>query len=281
MKHRYLSEQDMTAYCRYLRREDRSKPTIEKYRRCVARFVRWLDGRRVTKELVLEWKELQIARGYAASTINTGISALNGLFRFLGWRDYHIRFLRIQRKIFRDPNRELTRDEYRRLCAAAREGGNETAALLMETIACTGIRVSEVQYITIENISRGRADILMKGKVRTILLPRKLCNRLLRYAKKKHISHGVVFCRSCGSALGRHWIWATMKALCPQAEVKPSHVFPHNLRHLFATTYYQAYHDIVKLADILGHSSLETTRIYLLTTGAEHQQQLNHLHLLN
>lgn len=277
MDKRTLSKEQITAYDRWLQAEERAPATAEKYLRNVNAFFVWLGGRAVTKETVTGWKEHLLSHRYAPSTINAGLSALHGFFRFLGWEECRTRFLRIQRRIFRDPARELTRAEYNRLIAAARGRGKERLALTMETICATGIRVSEVQYITVESARSGRAEISLKGKIRVILLSSKLCRKLLKYAKKQKIVSGEIFLTENGKGLSRRQIWAEMKRLCGAADVKPTKVFPHNLRHLFASAYYRAYKDIVKLADVLGHSSLETTRIYLLTSGAEHQRQLDRL----
>ena len=272
-----LNKEQITAYDRWLQAEERAPATAEKYLRNVNAFFVWLGGRAVTKETGTGWKEHLLSHRYAPSTINAGLSALHGFFRFLGWEECRTRFLRIQRRIFRDPARELTRAEYNRLIAAARGRGKERLALTMETICATGIRVSEVQYITVESARSGRAEISLKGKIRVILLSSKLCRKLLKYAKKQKIVSGEIFLTENGKGLSRRQIWAEMKRLCGAADVKPTKVFPHNLRHLFASAYYRAYKDIVKLADVLGHSSLETTRIYLLTSGAEHQRQLDRL----
>ena len=277
MDKRTLSREQITAYDRWLQAEERAPATAEKYLRNVNAFFVWLGGRAVTKETVTGWKEHLLSHRYAPSTINAGLSALHGFFRFLGWEECRTRFLRIQRRIFRDPARELTRAEYNRLIAAARGRGKERLALTMETICATGIRVSEVQYITVESARSGRAEISLKGKIRVILLSSKLCRKLLKYAKKQKIVSGEIFLTENGKGLSRRQIWAEMKRLCGAADVKPTKVFPHNLRHLFASAYYRAYKDIVKLADVLGHSSLETTRIYQLTSGAEHQRQLDRL----
>ena len=221
-----------------------------------------------------------LAAGLAPATINAKLSALNGLFRFLGWKECRVKFLKVQRRVFRDRNRELTRDEYNRLLSAARETGRERLELLLETICATGIRVSEVKFITVEAALAGRADVSLKGKLRTLLLPGKLCRKLLKYAKRQRIGSGEIFRTRRGSGLSRKQIWQEMKSLCKEAKVEPSKVFPHNLRHLFATVFYRAHKDIVKLADILGHSSINTTRIYLQTTGAEHVRQMEMLELV-
>lgn len=182
--------------------------------------------------------------------------------------------------MFRDPDRELTWDEYGRLISIAYESGKTRLGLLMETICATGIRVSEVRYVTVEAALRGKTEISLKGKIRTIMLPGKLCRKLIKYAKKQKTVSGAIFLTRNGKALSRRQIWAEMKALCKAAKVAPSKVFPHNLRHLFAKVYYRVYRDIVKLADILGHSNIGTTRIYLISTGAEHAEQLDRLDLI-
>lgn len=280
MEKHILTAEQITAYGCWLCQEERASGTMEKYLRDIRNFFAWLDGRSVTKEIVTEWKE-QLQTEKAASTVNGALAALNGLFRFLGWEDCRVRFLKVQRRLFRDSKRELTRNDYERLITTARERGQDRLALLMETICATGIRVSEVPYITVEAAQQGRTEISLKGKIRTIILPAKLCRKLLKYAKKNKTASGEVFLTRNGKPLSRRQIWAEMKTLCKYADVEPSKVFPHNLRHLFATAFYRACKDIVKLADVLGHSSIETTRIYLLTSGVEHQRQLDRLGLVS
>lgn len=275
-----LTKKQIDAYAQYLLVEERSAGTIEKYLRDMWAFFYWLDGRTVTKDLAVEWKAHLRSKNYAPVTVNGMLSALNGLFRFLGWEECRVRFLKIQRKLFQETRRELTRGEYERLLSAAKQKGRGRLALLMETICATGIRVSEVKYITVEAARSGRAQISMKGKIRVILLPRKLCRKLLDYARKKKILSGKIFLTRKGQELDRRQIWAEMKRLCAAAGIVPSKVFPHNLRHLFATLFYKACKDIVQLADVLGHSSIETTRIYLLTSGTEHIRQLERLGLV-
>lgn len=276
-----LTAERIAAYGRYLKQEERTPATLEKYLRDVRAFALWLDGEAVTKEAVTGWKERLLVERRAPSTVNAALSALNGLFRFLGWEGCRARFVKVQRRLFRDPARELTRPDYERLIATARELGKERLALVMETICATGVRVSELRYLTVEAVQRGRAEISLKGKVRVILIPTKLARKLLKYAKKNKTASGEIFLTGNGKSLSRRQIWAEMKRLCVRAGVEPSRVFPHNLRHLFATAYYRAYRDIARLADVLGHSSIETTRIYLLTSGAEHQRQLDRLGLVS
>ena len=276
-----LTEERIAAYGRDLATEERSHGTIENYLRHVRIFAAWLNGTPATKEQAAGWKEYLISQGYAPTTINSMLAALNGLFRFLGWDECRVKFLKDQRRLFRDASRELTRPEYEHLLETAKERGQDRLALLMETICSTGIRVSEVCYITVEAAQRGRAEISLKGKIRTILLPRKLCRKLLKYAKKNKTVSGKIFLTRNGTSLSRRQIWAELKHLCKYAGVEPSKVFPHNLRHLFATIFYKACKDIVRLADVLGHSSIETTRIYLVTSGTEHIRQLERLGLVS
>ena len=278
---RTIGAQKLIGFTGYLKKEERSPGTMEKYLRDVGSFAGWLDGREVTKERAAAWKEHLLAEHYAPVTVNAMLAAVNSFFRFAGWDDCRVKFLKIQRRLFRDSSRELTRTEYDRLLETARTLGRERLALLMETICATGIRVSEVRYITVEAALSGRVEISLKGKIRTILLPNKLCRKLTKYAKHKKIASGEIFLTGSGKSLSRRQIWTEMKRLCKQADVEPSKVFPHNLRHLFATAFYKACKDIVRLADVLGHSSIETTRIYLLTTGEEHQKQLDRLGLVS
>lgn len=280
MDQRTLSTKQLAAYDASLRTDERAPGTMEKYLRDLRAFLVWLDGRTVTKELAHQWKEELQTRGYAPVTINSMLSALNGLFRFLGWDECRVKFLKVQRRLFRDERRDLNQSEYNRLLETAHQLGRERLALLMETICATGIRVSEVRYITVEAARDGKAEIALKGKIRTILLPNKLSRKLLKYAKRQKIASGEIFLTRSGKALSRRQIWAEMKRLCRHAGVEPSKVFPHNLRHLFATAFYRACKDIAHLADLLGHSSVETTRIYLISSGTEHARQIERLGLV-
>ena len=280
MPERTIDPAQLASYTAHLRREERSPGTIEKYLRDIRAFAGWLDGRPVSRELVAEWRDHLLSKDYAPVTINSMLAALNGLFHFLGWDECRAKFLKVQRRLFRDAGRELTRQEYERLLAAARARGQERLALLMEAICATGIRVSEVRYVTVEAVYRGRAEISLKGKIRTILLPGKLCRKLLKYARKQKIASGEIFLTRNEKGISRRQIWAEMKALCDKAGVAPSKVFPHNLRHLFAKTFYRVCRDVARLADVLGHSSIETTRIYLISTGTEHAGTLARLGLI-
>ena len=281
MKNDQLTQNQIQAYAHHLLTQEKSDATMEKYLRDVRAFACWLDGRKISKELTSEWKAHLVAKNYAPATINAMLSALNSLLEFLDLRECRVKFLKIQRRLFRDAGRELTKDDYQRLLNTAHKLGRERLGLLVETIGATGIRVSEVPYITVEAVQRGKAEIALKGKIRTILLPGKLCRKLLKYVKKQKTASGAIFRTKSGKELGRRQIWAEMKGLCKHAGVEPEKVFPHNLRHLFATVFYRACRDLVKLADLLGHSSIETTRIYLVTSGAEHQREIDKLGLVS
>lgn len=281
MSNRKIGARELIGFADYLKSEERSPGTMEKYLRDVRFFAAWLDGRAVTREIASAWKEHLLAEHYAPVTINSMLAAVNAFFRFAGWDECRVKFLKIQRRLFRESRRELTRQEYDRLLETARTLGRERLSLLMETVCATGIRVGEVRYITVEAAQTGRAEIALKGKIRTILLSTKLCRKLVKYAKQKKIASGEIFLTGSGKSLSRKQIWAEMKALCQKAGVEPTKVFPHNLRHLFARCFYQACRDVAKLADILGHSSIETTRIYLISTGAEHAKTLDRLRLVS
>ena len=275
-----IGTKEIEAFGNHLRLEERSTGTIEKYLRDIRAFAKWLGERPLDKAIVVAWKEYLRAKRYAASSINSMLIAVNQFFRFQHWDELRVKTVRVQRQIFRRRDKELTKEEYVRLLETARGSGRERLALLMETICATGIRVSEVRYITVEAAGAGRAEISLKGKIRTILIPGKLCRKLQKYARKQKIASGEIFLTRNGKGLSRRQIWAEMKGICQKADVAPTKVFPHNLRHLFAQAFYQVCRDVVKLADVLGHSSIETTRIYLLSTGTEHARQLDRLGLV-
>lgn len=280
MEQRAFDAADVRRFEQYLLEEECCQSTIEKYLRDVRAFAVWLDSQSVTKESVRSWKEYLVQKGYAPATINSMLSALNTFLRFQGWQECCVKFLKIQRRMFRDSSRELTREEYLRLINTARALAQERLALLIETIGATGIRVSEVRYITVEAVQSGKVSIMLKGKIRTILLSQKLCRKLQKYAKQQKIASGEIFLTRSGSGISRKQIWADMKRLCKKAGVSSKKVFPHNLRHLFARMFYHVSRDIAKLADVLGHSSIETTRIYLLSAGTEHIRHLERLGLI-
>jgi len=280
MEKRFICDEMIGKFEVKLNEEERCHSTVEKYLRELRQFQWWIGERPVTKEEVLHWKSELVERGYQPSTVNGKLAALNRCFEVMGWLDCKVKALKIQRKLFRDERRELTREEYERLLKEAERQGKERLELLMETICATGIRVSEVKYITMEAIRQNRAEIHLKGKIRVILIPGKLCRKLSKYAKKHHIRSGEIFVTRQGRSLSRKQIWAEMKALCQKAGVEASKVFPHNLRHLFARCFYKVSRDLSRLADVLGHSSVETTRIYLVSSGLEHARTLEQLHLI-
>lgn len=269
----------LSDFARQLQEDERSPATIENYLRHIRAFDAWAGGQAVTKDLATQWKEHLISQ-YRPGTVNTMLVSLNRFFAFLGWYDCQVKTLRIQRRLFREESKELTRAEYERLVSAAQASGRERLVLLLETICSTGIRVSEVKYITVEALKLGKAEISLTGKIRTILLPNKLCRKLLKYAKKQETVSGEVFLTRNGKGMSRKQIWAEMKSICAKAKVAATKVFPHNLRHLFARVFYKACRDVAKLADVLGHSSMETTRIYLISTGVEHAHTLERLRLI-
>lgn len=276
-----ITLEQIQGYRAHLHREERAPGTIEKYLRDVRSFAVWLGEREISKEAVASWKEHLMSSGYDAGTVNVKLAAVNAFLRFADWEDCRVKLLRQQRQIFRDSSRELSREEYQRLVDTARRRGNHRMALLLETICATGIRVSEVPFITVEAVRRQKAEVQLKGKIRTILLPGKLCRKLQAYARKQKIASGEIFLTRSGRSISRKQIWAEMKQLCAAAGVEASKVFPHNLRHLFARTFYRASRDISRLADVLGHSSIETTRIYLISSGEEHARTLDRLGLVS
>ena len=274
-----ITTDQLTQFRALLKNEEKSAATLNKYLRDIQRFALWLGDTPLERDAMLDYKA-DLMRHYAAGSVNSILAALNRFLRMIAREDCRVHRLRIQYQAYSPEEREITAQEYADLVRTARETGRARLALVLQTICATGIRVSEVRYITVEAAKEGRTTISLKGKIRTILLPGKLCRRLLKYAKKQKITSGEIFLTRGGKPMGRCQIWAEMKRLCQKAGVEPSKVFPHNLRHLFATVYYQIYKDIAKLADILGHSSIETTRIYLMTTGQEHRRQLERLQLV-
>lgn len=281
MEKKIITTKHIVSFGQFLREDERSAATVEKYLREIRLFVAFLNDNEVSKTSVAQWKERLLEDNYNPTTINGKLSAIDRFLSFAGWEDCRVKHLRLQRRLFRESNRELTKEEYVRLITAADESGKERLSLLIETICATGIRVSEVRYITVEAANAGKAEISLKGKIRTILIPGKLCRKLIKYARKSKIASGELFLTRSGRSLSRKQIWAEMKAICEQAHVEPGKVFPHNLRHLFARTFYKVCHDVARLADVLGHSSIETTRIYLISTGVEHARTLEQMRLIS
>ena len=276
---RKITNELILSFKTYLIEEEKSENTIDKYIRDVTFFMIWLTSREVTKILALEYKK-ELCEKYAPASVNAAISSLNSFFEFAGWHDIRIKALKIQRQIFSNKDKELTKAEYERLLTAAKNKKNERLYLLMQTICSTGIRVSELKFVTCEAVKKGQAVISCKGKMRTIFLPKELCRMLKEYIKEQGIKGGSVFVSRNGKPLDRSYIWKMLKNLCETAGVSKDKVFPHNFRHLFARTYYSLQKDIVRLADILGHSSVETTRIYTIETGDICRRQIQKLGLL-
>lgn len=278
MNERILTREQINDFSDYLYREEKSSATREKYLRDVRAFCAYAGGESVAKDLVLAWKKYLIDTGYAVRSINSMLASVNSLLSFLGWGDCKVKNLRLQRQTYCAEEKELTKVEYLRLLEASKK--NEQLNLVLQTICGTGIRVSELRYFTVESLRHGEITVNCKSKTRTILVPGKLKKLLLDYAKRRNIRAGAIFVNRSGKSLDRSSIWRQMKQLCKTAGVKESKVFPHNLRKLFARTFYGIEKDIAKLADILGHSSINTTRIYIMTTGIEHRRKIERLGLV-
>jgi len=280
MKGRILTEKQIEAFAVYLKSEEKSENTIEKYIRDVKAFVTYAGDAEITKEAVIAYKNKLLTNNYAARSVNSMLASINSLFQFLGWPDLKVKSIKLQRQIYCPEEKELTKAEYMRLVNTAKQKGNERLNLLIQTICGTGIRVSELQYITVESVKCGEAVVSLKGKTRSVFIVRELQKKLLRYAAEQKITSGAIFITRNGKPMSRTNIWREMKNLCEQAGVNPQKVFPHNLRHLFARTFYGIEKDIAKLADILGHSNINTTRIYIVTTGNEHRQRMENMRLI-
>ena len=275
-----LTEQAFDQFEDYLRHDEREESTIEAYLRSLTRFAEWADGRAVTKELAMEWKAALAESGYRPISVNAMLAAVDKFFTYMGREDCKVKYLKLQRQMFRKSEKDLSKEEYQRLVQAAHEKGDLRMELILETICATGIRVGELKYITVEAVRAGVAEIALKGKIRTILLPHRLCRKLQKYARQQKIASGKIFLTQDGLPVSRQHVWTRMKALCEPAGVERTKVFPHNLRSLFARSFYGSCHDVVRLADVLGHSSIETTRIYLMSTGKEYLRQLDKLGLV-
>lgn len=280
MNIKYLNEVHITNFSDYLKNEEKSINTINKYLRDVQNFLFYLKGASVTKEIVIDYKKELIAKNYAVRSINSMLASLNSLFSFLGWSELKVKSIKLQRQIYYSDDKILSKNEYLRLVNTAQKSGNERLNLLLQTICGTGIRVSELKYITIESVKRGEAIVSLKGKTRHIFIVPELQKKLLRYSTKHNIKSGMIFITRNGNPLSRTNIWREMKHLCLEANVDPNKVFPHNLRHLFARIFYSIEKDIAKLADLLGHSSINTTRIYIISTSAEHRKRMKQMHLI-
>lgn len=280
MKARILKETQIVEFAAFLKNEEKSANTIEKYIRDVRSFSRFASGASVTKETVIAYKNKLISENYSVRSINSMLASLNSLFSLLGWTNCKVKSIKLQRQIYCSKEKELGRAEYMRLINTAKQNGNERLNLLLQTICGTGIRVSELQYITVEAVKRGEATVSLKGKTRIVFIVQQLQKKLLQYAKERKITSGAIFITRNSKPMSRTNIWREMKNLCNQANVDSQKVFPHNLRHLFAHTFYGIEKDIAKLADILGHSSINTTRVYIIADGSEHRRSMENMQLV-
>ena len=259
--------------------EERSVATIQKYIRDVNAFMAYAQNSAITKETVIAYKKY-LQENYAVRSVNSMLASINSFFSLFGWNDLKVKSLKLQQQVFCPEEKELTKEEYTRLCRTAERRHNERLNLILQTICGTGIRVSELQYITVEAVKHGEAVVCCKAKTRTVFLVKALRQKLLHYAAEQNIKSGMIFVTRTGKPISRTNIWREMKALCLEANVNPQKVFPHNLRHLFARVFYGIEKDIAKLADILGHSSINTTRIYIISTGTEHRQRMENMRLI-
>lgn len=278
MKGLRITTKDIAGFREHLILEERSAATIQKYIRDIKAFAKYAEGA-VTRETVIAYKK-RLQEHYAVRSVNSMLASLNSFFAFLGWHDLRVKALKLQQQVYCPEEKELTKAEYTRLCKAVQRRHNERLNLILQTICGTGIRVSELQFITVEAAKCGEAVVRCKGKTRAVFIVRELRQKLLRYAAEQGIKSGMIFVTRTGKPINRTNIWREMKSLCQEAGVNPEKVFPHNLRHLFARVFYGMEKDIAKLADILGHSSINTTRIYIISTGIEHRRRMENMHLI-
>lgn len=280
MQGQILTNEITEYFKKHLQDEEKSENTINKYMRDIRAFMAFTGYKEICKNTVIAYKNKLIRDNYAVRSINSMLASLNSLFAFLGWTDFNVKSIKFQRQIYRCEEKQLTKAEYARLVYSAKQKGNKRLNLILQTICGTGIRVSELQYITVEAAKSGKAVVSLKGKVRSIFIVKELKRKLLCYATEKGIQSGCIFITRTGKPISRTNIWREMKNLCEIAGVNPQKVFPHNLRHLFARTFYGIEKDIAKLSDILGHSSINTTRIYIISTGDEHRRQMENMRLI-
>ena len=278
MKGRLITAIEIAAFKEHLILEERSAATIQKYIRDIKAFAKYAEGA-VTRETVIAYKK-RLQEHYAVRSVNSMLASINSLFAFLGWHDLRVKSLKLQQQVFCPEEKELTKAEYARLCKTAERKHNERLNLILQTICGTGIRVSELQFITVEAVKNGEAIVNCKAKTRAVFIVKELKQKLLRYAAEQNIKSGMIFVTRTGKPISRTNIWREMKDLCEEANVNPKKVFPHNLRHLFARVFYGIEKDIAKLADILGHSSINTTRIYIISTGTEHRKRMENMRLI-
>ncbi len=275
-----LENEKLEIFKQHLKSEEKSKNTIEKYLRDICEFLIFIKNETINKETAILYKQFLIKKGYAPRSINSMIAAINCYLKFINRNDCKLKSLKIQKQAFCSENKELTKAEYLRLAKAADTDGNKRINLIIQTLCGTGIRVSELEFITAEAVKKGEATVSLKGKFRTVFIVKNLQKKLLNYIREQKITEGSVFITRTGKPISRTTVWREMKKLCESANVNPNKVFPHNLRHLFARTFYSLEKDIAKLADILGHSSINTTRIYIITTGDEHRRRMENMRLI-
>lgn len=279
MEERILTADIIENFRKNLELQEKSTSTIEKYIRDVKAFSVYAENAAITKEKVIAYKKY-LGNNYAVRSVNSMLASINSLFSFLGWHDLRVKSLKLQQQVFCPEEKELTKAEYARLCKTAERKHNERLNLILQTICGTGIRVSELQFITVEAVKNGEAIVNCKAKTRAVFIVKELKQKLLRYAAEQNIKSGMIFVTRTGKPISRTNIWREMKDLCEEANVNPKKVFPHNLRHLFARVFYGIEKDIAKLADILGHSSINTTRVYIISTGTEHRKRMENMHLI-
>ena len=279
MEERILTADIIEDFRKNLELQEKSTSTIEKYIRDVKAFSVYAENSAITKEKVIAYKKY-LRNNYAVRSVNSMLASINSLFNSLEWHDLKVKSLKLQQQVFCSEDRELTKAEYARLCKTAKRKKNKRLNLILQTICGTGIRVSELQYITVEAAKQGEAVVNCKAKTRSVFIVKELKQKLLRYAAEQNIKSGMIFVTRTGKLISRTNIWREMKALCVEANVNPEKVFPHNLRHLFARVFYGIEKDIAKLADIIGHSSINTTRIYIISTGTEHRKRMENMHLI-
>lgn len=279
MEGRVITAKMIAEFKEHLILEERSAATIQKYIRDVKAFTAYAQNSAITKEIVIAYKKY-LQENYAVRSVNSMLASINSFFSFFGWNDLKVKSLKLQQQVFCPEEKELTKAEYTRLCRTAERKHNERLNLILQTICGTGIRVSELQYITVEAVKHGEAVVNCKAKTRSVFIVKELRQKLLRYAAEQNIKSGMIFVTRTGKPISRTNIWREMKALCVEADVNPQKVFPHNLRHLFARVFYGIEKDIAKLADILGHSSIDTTRIYIISSGTEHRRRMENMHLI-
>jgi len=279
MKEKIITKQLIRSFEDHLIENEKAGATIQKYMHDIRYFTIYAANRPLDKTILIDYKKA-LEQAYAIRSANSMLAALNAFLRFAGWHELCVKLFKVQAEAYCSEDKELTKEEYAKLVKTAEKNENQRLSLVVQTICGTGIRVSELQYITVEAIRQGEAIVSCKGKIRKIFIVKALQKKLLRYAAAKGISTGAIFVTKSGKALNRCNIWRQMKALCRQAGVSHHKVFPHNLRHLFARTFYNIEKDIAKLADILGHSNINTTRIYIVTTGAEHQRCMETMRLI-